>query len=63
MHHKCIKVQSFNILDEFIHIICIENKEIILIGVTSGYDTTVRVLMAINHTYTAKKLKFSPFLT
>ena len=24
---------------------------------------TIRVLMAINHTYTAEKLKISPFLT
>ena len=63
MHHKCIKVQSFNRLDEFIHIMCIENKETILIGVTSGSDTTVRVLMAINHTYTAEKLNFLRFLT
>ena len=63
MHHKCIKAQSFNRLDEFIHFICIENKETILIKVTSGYDTTIRFLMAINHTYTAEKLKISPFLT
>ena len=34
------------ILDEFIHIICIENKETILIGVTSGFDTTVGFLLA-----------------
>ena len=59
MHHKCIKVQSFNILDEFIHITCIENKETILIEVISGYDTIVRFLMAIKHTYTTgKKNKF-----
>ena len=41
MHHTifnelylfiCIKVQYFNRLDEFIHIICIEKKETILIG-------------------------------
>ena len=63
MHHKCIKVQSFNRLDKFIHIICIENKETILIRVTSGFDTTVKFLMAINHTYTVEKLKISPFLT
>ena len=63
MHHKCIKGQSFNRLDEFIHIICIENKETILIGVTSGSNTTVRFLMAINHTYTVEKLKILPFLT
>ena len=63
MHHKCIKVQSFNRLDEFIHIICIENKETIMIGVTSGSDTTARFLMAINHQYTTEKLKFLPFLT
>ena len=62
MHHKCIKVQSFNRLDEFIHIICIENKETILIGVTSGSDTTIRFLMAIKHTYIAEKIKKnSPF--
>ena len=60
MHHKCIKVQSFNILEEFIHIICIENKETILIGVTSGFDTTVMSLMAIKHTYIAGG-KNSPF--
>ena len=63
MHHKCIKVQSFNRLDEFIHIICIENKETILIRVTSGSDTSVKFLMAINHTYIVEKLKNSPFLT
>ena len=51
----------FNILDEFIHIICIENKEIILIEVTSGFDTTVGFLLAIKHTYTTEKLKISPF--
>ena len=55
MDHKCIKVQSFNRLDEFIHIIGIENKETIPIRVTSGSDTTVRFLMAINHTYTMEK--------
>ena len=51
----------FNILDEFIHIICIENKETILIGVTSGFDTTIGFLLAIKHTYTAEKLKISLF--
>ena len=51
----------FNILDEFIHIICIENKETILIGVISGFDTTVGFLLAIKHTYTTEKLKISPF--
>ena len=55
MHHKCIKVQSFNRLDELIHIICIENKETTLIGVTSGSDTTITFLMAIKHTYTATR--------
>ena len=55
------KDMIFNILDEFIHIICIENKEIILIGVTSGSDTTVGFLLAFKHTYTAEKLKISPF--
>ena len=55
MHHKCIKVQSFNRLDKFIHITCIENKETILIGVTNGSDTTVRFLMEIKHTYTMEK--------
>ena len=55
MHHKCIKVQSFNRLDEFIHIICIENKEAILIRVTSGSDTTARFPMEINHIYTMEK--------
>ena len=66
MHHTifnelylfiCIKVQSFNRLDEFIHIICIENKETILIGVISDSNATVRFLMAIKHTYTAEKFK------
>ena len=33
----------FNKLDEFIHIICIENKETTLIEVTSGSDTTIGV--------------------
>ena len=47
----------FNILDEFIHIICIKNKETILIGVTSGSDTTVGFLLAIKHTYIVEKLK------
>ena len=51
----------FNILDKIIHIICIENKETILIGVTSGSDTTVGFLLAMKHTYTAEKLKISPF--
>ena len=58
MHKDTI---SNNILDEFIQIICIENKETILIGVTSGSDTTVRFLLVIKHTYTTKKLKISPF--
>ena len=50
------KDMIFNILDEFIHIIFIENKEAILIGVTSGFDTIVGFLLAIKHTYTAKKI-------
>ena len=55
------KDMIFNILDEFIHIRCIENKETILIGVTSGYDTTVGFLLAIKHTYIAEKFEISPF--
>ena len=55
MHHKSIKVQSFNRLDEFTHIICIENEETILIGIISGSNITVRFLMEINHTYTVEK--------
>ena len=55
------KDMIFNILDKFIHIICIENKEIILIGATSGFDTTIGFLLAIKHTYIEKKLKISPF--
>ena len=52
---------SNNILDEFIHIICIENKETILVEVTNGSDTTVGFLLAIKHTYIVEKLKISPF--
>ena len=59
MHKDTI---SNNILDEFIHILCIENKETILIGVTSGSDTTVGFLLAIKHTDTAEKLKNFAFL-
>ena len=51
----------FNILDEFIHIICIENKETILIGVTSGSDSTVGFLLAIKHTYTVENFEILPF--
>ena len=54
MHKDTI---SNNILDEFIHIICIKKKKDILIGVTSGSDTTIGFLLAIKHTYTAKKIK------
>ena len=58
MHKDTI---SNNILDEFIHIICIENKGTILIRVTSGSDTTVGFLLEIKHIYTVEKLKISSF--